>query len=257
MNFFNLTHFYLSDIIKVANNKDGDNLSLKRKISLTLIVVDVLVIVMVMTFKGNSTVNVKAKDTVSAANVLVQSQESLDTYINNEIEEYIVAREEAAAAAKAQAEAEAAKKAEEEAAQARLVAQEQARQAMIAQTAPVADTSYGGVAGYAAQFVGNPYVYGGTSLTNGADCSGFVMSVYANFGVSLPRTAGGQATVGEAVSIENAQPGDIISYGYNGVVSHSAIYAGNNTIIHASTPSLGIRTDSMYIMPIVTIRRVG
>ena len=102
-----------------------------------------------------------------------------------------------------------------------------------------------------------PCAEGNELAVYGADCSGFVMSVYQNFGVSLPRTAGGQATVGQAVSIENAQPGDIISYGYNGVVSHSAIYAGNNTIIHASTPSLGIRTDSMYIMPIVTIRRVG
>lgn len=252
-----MTHFKFNDIIILADYEDGDNLSLKRKLSLVLIMVDVLVIAMVVTFKGNSTVDVKAKDTVTAANVLVQSEESLDNYINNEIEEYIVAREEAAAQARAAAEAEAARKAEEEAAAARLVAQEQARQAIIAQTAPVADTSYGGVAGFAAQFVGNPYVYGGTSLTNGADCSGFVMSVYQNFGVSLPRTAGAQATVGQAVSIENAQPGDIISYGYNGVVSHSAIYAGNNTIIHASTPSLGIRTDSMYIMPIVTIRRVG
>ena len=252
-----MTQIILSGTINIANSRDGDNLSLKRKLSLVLIIADVLVIAMVVTFKGNKTVDVKAKDTITAANVLVQSEESLDNYKNNEIEAYIVEREEAAAIAKAQAEAEAAKKAEEEAAQARLVAQEQARQAIIAQTVPVADTSYGGVAGYAAQFVGNPYVYGGTSLTEGADCSGFVMSVYANFGVALPRTAGGQATVGEAVSVENAQPGDIISYGYNGVVSHSAIYAGNNTIIHASTPSLGIRTDSMYIMPIVTIRRVG
>ena len=252
-----MTQIILSGTINIANSRDGDNLSLKRKLSLVLIIADVLVIAMVVTFKGNKTVDVEAKDTITAANVLVQSEESLDNYKNNEIEAYIVEREEAAAIAKAQAEAEAAKKAEEEAAQARLVAQEQARQAIIAQTVPVADTSYGGVAGYAAQFVGNPYVYGGTSLTEGADCSGFVMSVYANFGVALPRTAGGQATVGEAVSVENAQPGDIISYGYNGVVSHSAIYAGNNTIIHASTPSLGIRTDSMYIMPIVTIRRVG
>ena len=113
------------------------------------------------------------------------------------------------------------------------------------------------VASYALQFVGNPYVYGGTSLTNGTDCSGFVMSVYAAFGISLPRTTGGQAASGYGVSIDEAQPGDIVSYGYNGYVSHSALYIGNGMIVHASTPELGIRVDSMYIMPIITIRRIG
>lgn len=113
------------------------------------------------------------------------------------------------------------------------------------------------VANFAMQFVGNPYVYGGTSLTNGADCSGFVMAVYANFGISLPRTTGGQAQSGYPVDINNIQAGDIISYGYNGVVSHSALYVGNGMIVHASTPELGIRLDNMNIMPIVTIRRIG
>ena len=113
------------------------------------------------------------------------------------------------------------------------------------------------VANFAMQFVGNPYVSGGTSLTNGADCSGFVMAVYANFGVSLPRTTTGQAQSGYPVDINNIQAGDIISYGYNGYVSHSALYVGNGMIVHASTPELGIRLDSMNIMPIVTIRRIG
>ena len=113
------------------------------------------------------------------------------------------------------------------------------------------------IASYALQFVGNPYVYGGTSLTNGTDCSGFVMSVYAAFGISLPRTTGGQSQSGYGVSISDAQPGDIVSYGYNGYVSHSALYIGNGMIVHASTPELGIRVDSMYIMPIITIRRIG
>lgn len=113
------------------------------------------------------------------------------------------------------------------------------------------------IASYALQFVGNPYVAGGTSLTNGTDCSGFVMSVYAAFGVSLPRTTAGQAQSGYGVSISDAQPGDIVSYGYNGYVSHSALYIGNGMIVHASTPELGIRVDSMYIMPIITIRRIG
>lgn len=119
------------------------------------------------------------------------------------------------------------------------------------------DSKYTDLANYALQFVGNPYVYGGTSLTEGTDCSGFVMKLYENYGVSLPRTANQQATVGYSVSIENAQPGDIISYGYNGIVSHSAIYIGNQMIVHASTPEGGIKTSDMYIMPIVTIRRIG
>ena len=107
------------------------------------------------------------------------------------------------------------------------------------------------------QCVGNPHVYGGTSLTQGADCSGFVMAVYANFGVSLPRTTGGQAQSGYPVAMNDIMPGDIISYGYNGYVSHSALYVGNGMIVHASTPELGIRLDSMNIMPIITIRRIG
>ena len=69
--------------------------------------------------------------------------------------------------------------------------------------------------------------------------------------------SGGQAASGYGVSIDEAQPGDIVSYGYNGYVSHSALYIGNGMIVHASTPELGIRVDSMYIMPIITIRRIG
>ena len=119
------------------------------------------------------------------------------------------------------------------------------------------DSSYTGVAEYGLQFVGNPYVYGGSSLTDGTDCSGFVMLLYEHFGVSLPRTASAQSKVGYKVTLENAQPGDIISYGYNGIVSHSAIYLGNERIVHASTPQDGITTASVYMMPIITIRRIG
>ena len=112
------------------------------------------------------------------------------------------------------------------------------------------------IASFATQFIGNPYVSGGTSLTNGADCSGFVQTVYATYGISLPRTTIEQSYVGESVSIESIEIGDIVSYGYNGYVTHSAIYIGNGMIVHASTPELGIRIDSMYIMPIMTIRSV-
>ena len=95
------------------------------------------------------------------------------------------------------------------------------------------------VANYACQFVGNPYVYGGTSLTNGADCSGFVMSVYAQFGISLPHSSSGMRSVGYEVSQSEMQPGDIICYS-----GHVAIYVGNDTIVHASTPSTGIKYTS-------------
>ncbi len=113
------------------------------------------------------------------------------------------------------------------------------------------------VVNFALQFVGNPYVMGGTSLTNGADCSGFVQSVFANFGINLPRTTYGQSVSGVSITLDDIRVGDIISYGYDGYVTHSAIYIGNGTIIHASIPELGIRTDTMYLTtPIVAIRRV-
>ena len=231
----------------------------KRKISLMLVLADVLIIVMVVVIKSNFTVQVKAKDTVAAANVLVNSDDALDNYKDSEIEEYITEKKE-----EERIQAEEAKKKEEEAAQAlveqsRVIANNAAIDANQNNmpSAPIPDTSYSDVASYAVQFVGNPYVYGGTSLTDGADCSGFVQSVYANFGVSLPRTAPAQSTVGYSVPVDQIQAGDIISYGYNGNVSHSALYIGDNTIVHASTPALGIRTDSMYIMPIVSVRRVA
>lgn len=112
------------------------------------------------------------------------------------------------------------------------------------------------VVNFAMQFIGNPYVLGGTSLTNGTDCSGFVQSVFANFGITLPRTTSEQAIVGEEVLLEQIEIGDIVSYGYNGYITHSALYIGDGKIVHASTPELGIRVDNMHIMPIMTIRRV-
>ena len=107
------------------------------------------------------------------------------------------------------------------------------------------------IANYALQFVGNPYVPGGTSLTNGADCSGFVQSVYKAFGYSLPRTSYSQSTVGTAVSYSQAQPGDIIYYG-----GHVGIYIGNGQIVHASTQRTGIKVSPATYRSIITIRRV-
>ena len=112
------------------------------------------------------------------------------------------------------------------------------------------------IVNFSLQFIGNPYMSGGISLTNGTDCSGFVQSVFANFGIYLPRTTVEQSMVGIEISLENIEIGDIISYGYDGYVTHSAMYIGNDTMVHASTPELGIRTDNIYIMPIMTIRRV-
>ncbi len=108
------------------------------------------------------------------------------------------------------------------------------------------------VVDYATQFVGNPYVWGGTSLTNGADCSGFVQSVYANFGVSLPRTSYEQQTAGTEVSYADAQPGDLICYG-----GHVAIYMGDGKIVHASNSRDGIKvSDDATYRTILSVRRL-
>ena len=108
------------------------------------------------------------------------------------------------------------------------------------------------VADYALQFLGNPYVYGGTSLTKGADCSGFVKSVYANFGVSLPRTSGEQRSSGYAVDgLSNAKPGDLICYS-----GHIGIYIGDGKIVHASSSKTGIITSRADYRSILAIRRI-
>ncbi len=109
---------------------------------------------------------------------------------------------------------------------------------------------------YAVQFVGNPYVYGGTSLTNGADCSGFVQSVYADFGISLPRTSGSQGKSGSAVAdIASAQPGDLVWYS-----GHIGIYMGNSQLVHASSskpyPEGGIKISDVNYRTILGIRRI-
>lgn len=117
---------------------------------------------------------------------------------------------------------------------------------------PSGNASGQAVVDYALQFVGNPYVYGGTSLTNGADCSGFVMSVYNNFGVSLPHSSAADRNVGATVNgIENAQPGDIICYS-----GHVGIYVGNGQIVHASTSKTGIIVSNATYRSILSIRRI-
>ena len=104
---------------------------------------------------------------------------------------------------------------------------------------------------YACQFLGNPYVPGGTSLTNGADCSGFTMSVFRQFGINLPRNSYAQSQVGTAVSYDQARAGDIIYYG-----GHVGIYMGDGRIVHASTQKTGIKISVATYRPIINIRRV-
>lgn len=118
---------------------------------------------------------------------------------------------------------------------------------------PSFSTSVSGsdVVSYACQFIGNPYVWGGESLTNGADCSGFIKSVYANFGISLPHSSVELQRAGSEVSYENAQPGDIVCY-----AGHVAIYMGGGQIVHASSPSTGIKTGSATYRSIISVRRV-
>ena len=116
----------------------------------------------------------------------------------------------------------------------------------------IGGTEFGrNVADYALQFVGNPYVYGGTSLTGGTDCSGYTQSVYRHFGVSIPRTSGEQAGFGREIPYEDMEPGDLVCYS-----GHVAMYIGGGRIVHASSRKEGIKVsnDPAY-RTIVSIRR--
>ncbi|MCH5281174.1 MAG: C40 family peptidase [Lachnospiraceae bacterium] len=107
------------------------------------------------------------------------------------------------------------------------------------------------IAAYGCQFIGNPYVYGGTSLTNGTDCSGFTQAVYAHFGISIPRDSTSQRFAGREVSYAEAQPGDIICY-----AGHVGIYIGNGQIVHASTEKTGIKISNATYRTILSVRRI-
>lgn len=124
-------------------------------------------------------------------------------------------------------------------------------------SAPSASGSTGSdIARYAQNFVGNPYKWGGTSLTHGADCSGFVMTIYAQYGYSLPHSSSAQAGCGRSVSLSNVQPGDLIFYRHGGSIGHVAIYIGGGRVVHAQSARTGITTSSMYYNQPACARRI-
>lgn len=108
---------------------------------------------------------------------------------------------------------------------------------------------------YAKEFLGNPYVWGGTSLTKGADCSGYVMSLYKKYGVNLPHSSRAQANCGTTIKVSEAQPGDLIFYGKGSTINHVAMYIGGGKVIHASSPKTGIRVSNVsYRTPLKAVR---
>ncbi len=124
-------------------------------------------------------------------------------------------------------------------------------------SAPAASSTGAEIASYAQQFVGNPYVWGGTSLTQGADCSGFTMAVFAQFGVTLPHFAADQYYCGTAVSLDSLAPGDLIFFSSSGSIDHVAIYIGGGSMVHAANSKSGIIISSIdWMTPVAACRVV-
>ena len=219
------------------------------------------------------TINATAQAAQDAYAVYVEAQNQADAAAQAAAD----AQAQADAAAQAQAEAEAAAQAQADAEAAAAAAAQEASeaQAQTAQTetaqteAPQTEaenTSSGSsssgsslgaqVAAYATQFVGNPYVWGGSSLTGGADCSGFTMAVYSQFGVSLPHSAAAQSGYGSDVSLSDLQPGDLLFYDNGGGIGHVTMYIGNGQVVHASSSTTGIIISSVDYRTPVCARRL-
>ena len=170
-----------------------------------------------------------------------------------------VAKEEEAAQIREERRVEKAEKASEKAEQEKTAALESIQQTVEDTKKKIAEEAEAKrlakrqeVVNFALQFEGNPYVYGGTSLTNGADCSGFVKSVYKSFGYNLPRSSSSQRSAGRKVSYSNKQPGDLICYS-----GHIAIYIGNGKIVHASSRKTGIKiSPKANYRKVLSVRRI-
>ena len=152
--------------------------------------------------------------------------------------------------------------AEQEAKEAKKRAEEAARSKSVSTTSSGSSATGSRIASYAQQFVGNPYRYGGNSLTNGIDCSGFTQQIMAKFGYSISRTSSSQSGVGRAVSTSNLRAGDLVFYGDGGSIDHVALYIGGGQVVHASNsapyPRGGIKISNVnYRTPICARRIIG
>lgn len=175
-----------------------------------------------------------------AYSLVEKTEEEARKYLEDKEVARKAAEEKAAEEARKEAEEEAKRKAEEEERK-KEEAQRKAEEERLARRQEIVD--------FALQFEGNPYVYGGTSLTNGADCSGFVMAVFQEFGYELPRVAAAQCSAAVQKSVEEIEPGDLVFYGDYGI-DHVALYIGDGKIIHASTAATGIKiSDYDYRQP--------
>lgn len=199
---------------------------------------------------GNLTGYVKIENLILGKNVSVKVKEYLEAELKD-VDIYTLdkeAIEETFKVAETREEEEARLAAEE----AKRIAEEKAREKARKEAEERARRERGqSVVSYAKQFLGNPYVYGGTSLTNGTDCSGFVMRVYQNFGIQMPRTSSAMRGAGRAVSYSDMQPGDVVCYS-----GHVGIYAGNSQIVNAIDSAHGIGMTNVNYAPIITIRRM-
>lgn len=205
-------------------------------------------------------ISTKKKEVSNFDSQLAQAKQDAAVYAQTVAKKNEEIRKTKEEEARKKAAEEARKKAEEEArkkAAANTSSKPKSSNANNKYTGPSASKSSGGsaegraVADYGLQFVGNPYVFGGTSLTSGTDCSGFVLSVYKHFGYSLPRSSSEQRSAGREVSYSDAQPGDLICY-----AGHIGIYIGNGQIVHASSPSTGIKVGTATYRTILSVRRI-